>query len=89
MEGRGGNDEAEKGGRKVRSKKINDKMENKFVERNPAFKHPVASLCTTQSINSATNCYSFFLSLSLSTQHVSALNGHLQVSYYVKTATLH
>jgi hypothetical protein len=38
-------------------------------------------LCTTQFVNNATNC-SFFFSLSLSTQHVSALNGDLQVSYY-------
>jgi hypothetical protein len=38
-------------------------------------------LCTTESVNNATNC-SFFLSLSLSTQHVSALNGHPHVSYY-------
>jgi hypothetical protein len=46
-------------------------------------------LCWTQSVNNATNC-SFFLSLSLSTQHVSALNGHLQMSYYyAKAATLH
>jgi hypothetical protein len=43
---------------------------------------------TTQSVNNATNCCSFFFTLSLSTQHVSALNGHLQVSYYAKTATL-
>jgi hypothetical protein len=47
-----------------------------------------AVYCTTQSVNNATNC-SFFLSLSLSLQHVSALNGHLQVYYYAKTATLH
>jgi hypothetical protein len=40
----------------------------------------------TQSVNNATNC-SFFISLS--TQHVSALNGHLQVPYYTKTDTLH
>jgi hypothetical protein len=43
-------------------------------------------LCTTQSVNNAINL-SFFLSLSLST-HVSALNGHLQVSYYAKTALI-
>jgi hypothetical protein len=30
-----------------------------------------------------------FLPLSLKTQHVSALNGHLQVSQYAETATLH
>jgi hypothetical protein len=44
--------------------------------------------CTTQSVNNATNC-SNFLTLSLSTQLVWALIGHLQVSYYAKTATLH
>jgi hypothetical protein len=47
----------------------------------------MAKTVTTQSVNSATNC-SLFLTLLLSTQHVSALNGHLQVSYYAKTATL-
>lgn len=43
---------------------------------------------TTESVNYATNC-SFFLMLSLSTQHVSALNGHLHVSYYAEIVTLH
>jgi hypothetical protein len=54
---------------------------------NPVCKRPVALLYVnclyiTQSVNSATNC-SFFLLLSLST-HVSAPNGHLQVSHYTK-----
>jgi hypothetical protein len=31
----------------------------------------------------------FFLPLSLKTQHVSVLDGHLQVSEYVEIATLH
>jgi hypothetical protein len=31
----------------------------------------------------------FFPPLSLKTQHVSALDGHLQVSQYAETATLH
>jgi hypothetical protein len=31
----------------------------------------------------------FFFPISLKTQHVSALDGHIQVSQYVKTATLH
>jgi hypothetical protein len=31
----------------------------------------------------------FFLPLSLKTQHALALDGHLQVSEYVETATLH
>jgi hypothetical protein len=31
----------------------------------------------------------FFLPLSLKTQHVSALDGHLQVPEYVETVTLH
>jgi hypothetical protein len=33
--------------------------------------------------------HNVFLSLSLSTQHVSALNGHLQLSYHAKTVTLY
>jgi hypothetical protein len=31
----------------------------------------------------------FFFFFPLKTQHVSALDGHLQVSEYVETATLH
>jgi hypothetical protein len=40
---------------------------------------------TIQSVNNATNCCSFFRTLS--TQHVSVLNGHLQVSYYAYYAS--
>jgi hypothetical protein len=41
-----------------------------------------SSLCATQSVNNVTNC-SFFLTLSLSTQHISALNGHPHVSFFL------
>jgi hypothetical protein len=39
------------------------------------------SLCISESVSNATNY--FFLPLSLGTQHVSALDGHLQVSQYM------
>jgi hypothetical protein len=45
------------------------------------------SLFTSESVTNATNY--FFPPLLLETQHVSALDGHLQVSQYAETATLH
>jgi hypothetical protein len=45
------------------------------------------SLFISESVSNATN-YFFFLPLSFKTQNVSALDGHLQVSQYVETATL-
>jgi hypothetical protein len=44
------------------------------------------SLCILESVNNAKHFF-FLLPLLLKTQHVSALDGHLQVSQYVETTT--